>query len=357
VFGMDVEVQCNLWSDQRSILLRLENRIIESQKHLFLKTEKIIKSQNEKIVKLTKLVDDQSERIGTFDARLEIVYRFLNKEMKDMEGRILSSMETMSSSFTNQLVYSFPYALSPAMTALGHIVQNVEILCNRADPDRSNLAASDVDVVHSDPANNSEAQDNIVSDPISEVSEMDLNIEYAESNNNTMHVKSEESTLDDEKSEAKSNIMPMQIPSNTIISNNNEIATSNGSSSGLNFIMRSLGLPGNESICNKDEHIAMKTDSAIAQEKNLKRKMVKCVNKQDACDSGGSRSVGKVELDSAHAPQINDVDLEDGEILDDEQEVPVVPIGRVTVKTSGLFKDEVIQRKKQKRPNKCRKRR
>jgi len=357
VFGMDVEVQCNLWSDQRSILLRLENRIIESQKHLFLKTEKIIKSQNEKIVKLTKLVDDQSERIGTFDARLEIVYRFLNKEMKDMEGRILSSMETMSSSFTNQLVYSFPYALSPAMTALGHIVQNIEFLCHRADPDKSNLAASDVDVVHSDPVNNSEAQDNIVTDPISEVSEMDLNIEYAENSDNTLHVKSEESTLDDKTLEVNSNIVPiMQIPSNNIISKNNGIATSNASSSGLNFILRSLGLPGNELIGNKN-NLVMKTDSAIAQEKNLKRKMVKCENIQDACNSGGSRSFGKIKVKSAHAPLINDVDLEDGEILDDEQEVTVVPIGRVTVKTSGLFKDEVIQRKKQKRPNKCRKRR
>ena len=142
---MEVGVQCNLWSDQRSLLVRIEDRIIESQKNLFSKTEKMFKSQNEKIVKLTKLVDVQNETIGTLDARLEIIYRFLNKEIKDMEKRLMASFDTTNTSFTNQFVHSLPYALRPAMEALAKIHNKIDVLCSRETVDKSGLPASELD--------------------------------------------------------------------------------------------------------------------------------------------------------------------------------------------------------------------
>ena len=322
---MEVGVQCSLGADQRNSLIRLEDRIIESQKHLFLKTDKILKSQNEKIVKLTKLVDAQNETIGTLDARLEIIYRFLNKEIKDMEGRMMTKLDTISTSFTNQFVYSLPYALGPAMVVLDSIQKQIDGICNREVLDSSNTAASDFDNTYSearDPPNENIVRtvavdlDGEIGDAITPEQEdlIVLKSIINKPSNIDISVETKYAEVRDE---------PPDV-TETFNNNDSELA-------GLNFIYKSLGLPcETNQVCgniDQDEELNKVDEILEKEEAKLKRK-------HDDVDEEVSVVGG---------------DLEDGEILDDEQGTPVVPIGRVTVRTSGILKDEVMQSKKRKK--------
>ena len=324
---MEVGVQCNLWSDQRSLLVRIEDRIIESQKNLFSKTEKMFKSQNEKIVKLTKLVDVQNETIGTLDARLEIIYRFLNKEIKDMEKRLMASFDTTNTSFTNQFVHSLPYALRPAMEALAKIHNKIEVLCSRETLDKSGLPASELDIACSDTHDPVSDGHDVPTDPVSQISENNYQVqEFVEERDDLSALKSEENDPIDEILEVNSNIVTERESS---INNN----------SGLKFILNSLGLPGTEPVTDEVK-VKEKNKTSVSKidHKNLKRK-----HEEDSCDSVPKEEAANTVIETIESP-----DLEDGEIVDDDQEVTVVPIGRVTVRTSGIFKDETRPKKKRK---------
>eukprot|EP00092_Neocalanus_flemingeri_P024796 GFUD01026886.1.p1 GENE.GFUD01026886.1~~GFUD01026886.1.p1 ORF type:complete len:351 (-),score=94.42 GFUD01026886.1:165-1217(-) len=342
---MDEGVQCNLLSGQRSLLVRLEDRIIENQINLFAKTEKLFKSQNEKIVKLTKLVDAQSETIGTLDARLEIIYRFLNKEIKDMEGRVLASLDTISASFTNQLVYSFPYALSPLMAAMANIQKKVDfIYCS--DADNSNLASSEHDIACSD------ARDPVIGDlgpdvgTVRELSEIVLpDYEYMEGSDDLCVLKSE---VSDEIMEVNSNLVAKQYAMKEVSSNNNnDSGSSSQGSSGLKFILKSLGLPGKVPASDIPvEDIKTLVEDKASDASKDHKEIVKTKRKSVEDDDD---SVKNIEFDQIEAQNIAKEDLEEGEILEDDQEVTIVPIGRITVKTSGIFKEETRPIKKRKR--------
>jgi len=331
---MEVGVQCNLWSDQRSLLVRIEDRIIESQKNLFSKTEKMFKSQNEKIVKLTKLVDVQNETIGTLDARLEIIYRFLNKEIKDMEKRLMASFDTTNTSFTNQFVHSLPYALRPAMEALAKIQNKIEVLCSRETLDKSDLPASELDIACSDTHDPVSDGHDVPTDPVSEISENNNQVqEFVEERDDLSALKSEENDPIDEILEVNSNIVTERESSI-----NNESGSSSHNS-GLKFILNSLGLPGTEPVTDEVK-VKEKNKTSVSKidHKNLKRK-----HEEDSCDSVPKEEAANTVIETIESP-----DLEDGEIVDDDQEITVVPIGRVTVRTSGIFKDETRPKKKRK---------
>jgi len=324
---MEVGVQCNLWSDQRSLLVRIEDRIIESQKNLFSKTEKMFKSQNEKIVKLTKLVDVQNETIGTLDARLEIIYRFLNKEIKDMEKRLMASFDTTNTSFTNQFVHSLPYALRPAMEALAKIQNKIEVLCSRETLDKSDLPASELDIACSDTHDPVSDGHDVPTDPVSEISENNNQVqEFVEKRDDLSALKSEENDPIDEILEVNSNVVT-------------ECESSINNNLGLKFILNSLGLPGTEPVTDEVK-VKEKNKTSVSKidHKNLKRK-----HEEDSCDSVPKEEAANTVIETIESP-----DLEDGEIVDDDQEITVVPIGRVTVRTSGIFKDETRPKKKRK---------
>jgi len=322
-------VQCSVGSDQRSSLARLEERIIDSQKHLFLKTDKILKAQNDKIMKLTKLVDAQNETIGTLDARLEIIYRFLNKEIKDMEGRMMTKLDTISTSFTNQFVYSLPYALGPAMGALASIQKQVDVLCKGEA--LNSTTASDFDNTCSE-ALDPQSEDNVrnvVVDPNSEVGGA-----HVPEREDLIVIKSivNQPANIDINVETKYAEVRDESPDKTENLNNN-----NSEHAGLKFIYKSLGLPcetnhvsGN---LDQDKEVIKVDEIMRKDEANHKRKHGDLVDVNEVVDI------------------VEGEDLEDGEILDDEQISPVVPIGRVTVRT-GIFKDEVMKSKKRKRTRK-----
>ena len=107
---------------------------------------------------------------------------------------------------------------------------------------------------------------------------------------------------------------------------------------GLKFIFKSLGLPceTNQVCGNVDqvEEVNKVNEIMEKEEANPKRKI------EDVVDVNEAKTF------------VEGGDLEDGEILDDELGTPVVPIGRVTVRTTGIFKNEVMQSKKRKRSRK-----
>jgi len=305
-------------------LVRLEDRIIESQKRLFIKTDQILRSQNEKIVKLIKLVETQNETIGTLDARLEIIYRFLNKEIKDMEGRMGSKLDTISTSFTNQFVYSLPYALGPTMMALTSIEKQIEGLSNKEVLDKTAV---------SDFGNTCEAYD-----PPSEDIVRNVAVEHNTDSGGVCEDLFVLKSIVNKPSNIEINVETKyaedrdEPPDETETFNNND-----SEHAGLNFIFKSLGLPCDAShvIGNVvDTEEVNKVDEIMEKgECNPKRKHEDVVDIDEIVDS------------------IEGEDLEDGEILD-EQILPVVPIGRVTVRTTGILKDEVMQSKKRKRTRK-----
>merc|ERR1719186_2057475 len=154
--------------------------------------------------------------------------------------------------------------------------------------------------------------------------------EFVEERNDLSALKSEENDPIDEILEVNSNIVTERESSI-----NNESGSSSHNS-GLKFILNSLGLPGTEPVTDvvkvKEKN---KTSVSKIDHKNLKRK-----HEEDSCDI--------VPKEEAAITVIESPDLEDGEIVDDDQEITVVPIGRVTVRTSGIFKDETRPKKKRK---------
>jgi len=135
---MDTGTQ-NYESFERSLLSKMKDSILDGQRHYFHKVEKlikaqndVIKSQNEKMDKLSKTVKSQCEAIGTLDARLEIIYKFINRDLKDMEARTMSKLDAHSASMTNQFVYSMPFALTPVTMALADI-KKIVVSFRKAD--------------------------------------------------------------------------------------------------------------------------------------------------------------------------------------------------------------------------------
>jgi len=135
---MDTGTQ-NYESFERSLLSKMKDSILDGQRHYFHKVEKlikaqndVIKSQNEKMDKLSKTVKSQCEAIGTLDARLEIIYKFINRDLKDMESRTMSKLDAHSASMTNQFVYSMPFALTPVTMALADI-KKIVVSFRKAD--------------------------------------------------------------------------------------------------------------------------------------------------------------------------------------------------------------------------------
>ena len=125
---MDTGTQCHVSSNEKSLFSKYKESIFDGQRHYFHKVEQliqaqnvIIKSQNEKMDKLSQTISSQCEAIGTLDARLEIIYKFLNRDLKDMESRIMSKLDAQSASMMNQFVYSMPFALTPVTIALADI--------------------------------------------------------------------------------------------------------------------------------------------------------------------------------------------------------------------------------------------
>jgi len=144
-------------SFERSLLSKMKDSILDGQRHYFHKVEKliqaqnvVIKSQNEKMDKLSKTIKSQCEAIGTLDARLEIIYKFINRDLKDMEARTMSKLDAHSASMTNQFVYSMPFALTPVTMALADIkkvigsFRNSEEVCEDVSPHETNDGNDDM---------------------------------------------------------------------------------------------------------------------------------------------------------------------------------------------------------------------
>jgi len=346
---MDVGLQCTLSGfdkEQKSFFNKLEDRIIESQKHLFLKTEKIIKSQsdliksqNEKIGKLNKLVEVHNETIGTLDARLEIIYRFLNKEIKDLEGKLWVKLDSLLNFITHQFYfvnnYSIPEALSPITKSLTDIKRNTLL-------DKEGLASSGI---------NGDIEEDINCNLVSEaIVDMD----------GASEVKTVKQTGGEFSIDTGVSVDKVSEDCSCESSTDSGEISNNTNHSGLNFICKNLGL-SNDLDSSKSSFAEVQDPGSAELLTNdlgqlpvprgparLRRRERRAADRaEEVCAANENQTNLKRKVKETDSLDVASESIEDGEILDDDiGSTSPVPYGRIYVRTKGIFKDEVLQSKK-----------
>jgi len=351
---MDEGVQCSCTgfsNEQKDFFGKLEDRIIESQKQMFVETGKIIesqskmiksqselmksqnekldeiksqsamiesqrdmiKSQNDMIAKLNKQVEVHSETIGTLDARLEIIYRFLNKEIKDLEGKMWVKLDSIVSFLAHQFYFSnnhsLPQALIPILGSLTDIRHSLQIISGQENSGRNLVAASEEVVTN----NNS----------LSEAVLNDIDIE------DVIKPGGDEITVIGVKQPFPSR----NLPNHCEISHEHPEECISDDSAQNTVKSRNPGLPSGSKLLIQSSGIqntpGLDMQSLIERQTNLKRKLNESQEQKEGCDN------------------VN-VSIEEGEILDEGIDVPRPPIGRISVRTTGIFKDVTMEPKRKK---------
>jgi len=353
---MDEGVQCSCTgfsNEQKDFFSKLEDRIIESQKQMFVETGKIIesqskmiksqselmksqdekldeiksqsamiesqrdmiKSQNDMIAKLNKQVEVHSETIGTLDARLEIIYRFLNKEIKDLEGKMWVKLDSIVSFLAHQFYFSnnhsLPQALIPILGSLTDIRQRLQIISGKENLGRNIVAASEEVVTN----NNS----------LSEAVPNDIDIE------DVIKPGGDEITVIG----VKQPFCSRNLTNHCEISREppEECISDDSAQNTVKSLNPGPGLPGGSKLLIQSSGIqntpGLDMQSLIERQTNLKRKLNETQGQKEGCDN------------------VN-VSIEEGEILDEGIDVPRPPIGRISVRTTGIFKDVTMKPKRKK---------